>query len=144
MANFVFALDGMFAGAGMEVNANTRNGAALGGVLIAGVELNHQFASGLKVTISHNLEETAALELQPFFRYNLPFGAGFFAQAELGVSVFFEDGESYPAFMGGAAFGWRYVITKNYYVEPYVRAGYPFIWGIGLTAGMKFPLGGNK
>jgi len=136
-------IDGMFAGAGAEVNANSREGVALGGVLSFGVDFFQQFAGGLKLTFSHNLDETSALEPQAFFRFYLPlqFETGdFFVQADMGAVVLFEDGSAYPSFSGGLTAGWRYVIVQNIYIEPHLRVGYPFIWGAGISAGMKIPI----
>jgi hypothetical protein len=135
------ALSGEFAGLGVEGNANTREGAAFGGSLSGGVDLDDQFSLGLRITLSSNIDTVTTMEPAAFFRYYLPFNfSGLFAQAELGMSLFFEDGESYPAFLGGLAFGWRYNVNKNWYIEPSVRAGYPFLWGVGILAGLSFDI----
>ncbi|MDR0455897.1 MAG: hypothetical protein LBH20_04335 [Treponema sp.] len=141
VAGGLFAQTGMFAGLGVETNANTREGAALGGGLSFAVDLNRQFSLGLKAAISANLDTIMTLEPAALVRYYIPFKlSGFFAQAELGAAIFFEDGESYPAFLGGLALGWRFNAGKNWYLEPSVRGGYPFVWGIGLQAGLRFDL----
>jgi hypothetical protein len=135
----LYAMSGAFAGLGMEINANTRDGVAFGGGLSAGLDINSQFSFGVKTIISSNLGTTASLETAGLFRYYLPFKFnGLFAQAELGAVIFFEDGKNYPAFLGGIAFGWRYNFLKNWYIEPYVRCGYPFVWGTGFLAGYHF------
>ena len=137
----IYALDNLFAGAGAEANANTRKGMAAGGVLSLGADINKIFSAGLNMTFSHNFSTVFTLEPRAFFRYYLPLGInGFFAQAELGTALFFEDGSAYPAFSGGLAAGWRCFVNEKFYIEPYVRGGYPFIWGIGFTAGMRLPL----
>jgi len=136
-------INGIFASAGAEINANSREGTALGGVLNLGVDFFRQFAGGLRLTFSHNLDETSSIEPQAFFRYYLPlsFDTGvFFIQADIGAAIFFEDNESYPAFSGGLTIGWRYEIIENIYVEPHVRMGYPFFWGAGISAGIKIPM----
>jgi hypothetical protein len=135
----LYALSGAFAGLGMEVNANTRDGAAFGGGLSAGLDINQQFSFGIKTAVSSSPDAITSLETAGFFRYYLPFKFnGLFAQAELGAAILFEDGKNYPAFLGGAAFGWRYDFNKNWHIEPYVRCGYPFIWGAGFHAGYHF------
>ena len=145
MAGPVFASDSinigdMFFGIAAEANANTREGAAIGGAFSFGIEFLNQFASGIRVIFSHDTESIFTVEPLAFFRYCLPLGIpGFFVQAEMGASVFIEDDKSYPAFSIGAAAGWRFKITDMFYIEPYVRAGYPFIWGAGLTAGLLLP-----
>jgi hypothetical protein len=131
----------MFAGLGIETNANTRKGATLGGNLLCAVDLNRQFSAGLKMALSGDLHTVTTLEPAALFRYYLPLPInGFFTQAELGASIFFENGNSYSAFMGGLAAGWRYNIGKRWYIEPSVRGGYPFAWGIGFQAGLRFDL----
>ena len=138
----------MFVGAGLEANANTREGAALGTSLASAVDLNllnQLFSAGLKLGFSANMDTINTLETAALFRYYLPLPiSGFFVQAELGSAFFFEGGESYPAFLGGLTAGWRYNIGKFFYIEPFARGGYPFIWGIGLQAGTSFNLIGEK
>ena len=138
----------MFVGAGMEANANTREGAALGTSLASAVDLNlwnQLFSAGIRLGFSGNMDTVNTLETTALFRYYLPLPiSGLFAQADLGGAFFFENGESYPAFLGGLAVGWRYNIAKFFYIEPFARGGYPFIWGIGLQAGTSFDLTGGK
>ena len=135
------ALSGEFAGLGVEGNANAREGAAIGANLSLGVNLNSQFSLGIKTVFSSDIDAVTTLEPAAFFRYYLPFKfSGLFAQAELGASFFFEDGKSYPAFQGGLSLGWRYYFIKNWYIEPAVRFGYPFVWGAGIIAGLSFDL----
>jgi hypothetical protein len=131
------SLEGWFAGLGAEANANTREAAAMGGVLSFGLGISRNFALGLKAAFSHNFDTVAAFEPLAFSRYYLPLGiAGPFAQAEAGAAVYFERGLAYPAFSGGLALGWRFVSVRRFYIEPLFRGGYPFAWGAGLTAGI--------
>jgi outer membrane protein OmpA-like peptidoglycan-associated protein len=62
---------------------------------------------------------------------------------EAGSAVYLERGyqenpEVFPAFSGGLSAGWRFNLGGNWYVEPAARVGYPYIWGFGVTAGIKF------
>lgn len=126
-------------GLGAEISSNSREGVAAGGVLSFGIDLNQQFALGLKASFSLDADSVSTLEPRVFARYYLPLKiTGLFAQAELGAALIFEDSKLYPAFSGGIAAGWRYYLYKNLYIEPAVRAGYPFIWGLSLTAGWRF------
>ena len=144
-ANDVANLNNIFFGIGGEANANTSEGAAIGGNVSFGIEFLKQFNAGLKVIFSHDTESIFTIEPLAFFRYYLPLGIpGFFAQLEMGASVFIEDDKGYPAFSVGAAAGWRFQITNIFYIEPYARAGYPFVWGAGLTAGMILPFKAGK
>ncbi|GAB6393593.1 MAG: OmpA family protein/gliding motility-associated C-terminal domain-containing protein [Treponematales bacterium] len=36
--------------------------------------------------------------------------------------------------------GARIFLPENWYLEPYVRGGYPFVWGAGVMAGLRFPV----
>jgi len=149
MAGSIFAYENtnnnMFFGIGGEANANTREGAAIGGAFSFGLEFAGSFAAGLRVIFSNDIKSIFTIEPLAFFRYNLPLGiSGFFVQAEMGASFFLEDNKGYPAFSVGAAAGWRFKITEMFYIEPYARAGYPFIWGAGLNAGLLLPLKAGK
>jgi len=142
LAGNLYAQTGLFTGLGIEGNANTREGAALGGSLTVGLDITDIFAAGAKVTFSSNTDTVSTLEPAAFFRYYflpLPLGA-LFLQAELGVSLFFEDAETYPAFCAGLAVGWHFKVWEGLYLEPMFRGGYPFAWGVGLSLGYQFDL----
>jgi hypothetical protein len=129
----------IFAGLGPEVNAHTRKGAALGGAITAGMVINEQFSTGLKTGFFGDFKTVSALEIMGFFRYNLPLPIkGFFVQAELGAPIFFEYGNVFPAFLGSLSAGWRYNFDNRFFIEPSVRGGYPFGWGVGLMAGIRY------
>jgi len=138
----------MFVDAGLEANANTREGAALGTSLASAVDLNlykQLFSAGLKLGFSANMDTVNTLETAALFRYYLPLPiSGFFVQTELGAAFFFENNESFPAFLGGITAGWRYNVAKDWHIEPFFRVGYPFIWGTGLQAGFSFDLIGER
>jgi len=132
--------DNMFIGAGPEVNANTREGAAFGGSLSFGADFYKQFSAGLKIIFSHNIGNIFTVEPLAFFRYYLPLPIkGFFLQADIGAAVFIEESKAYPAVSAGAAAGWRFKITEMFCMEPYIRGGYPFIWGVGVNAVILLP-----
>ena len=136
-------IDDLFVGAGLELNAHTRERLAAGAGLVAGIDFNSMFAMGLKFYFSHNFDTVGALEPLAFFRYYLPLNmplGNLFVQAEAGSVIYFEYGKAYPAFSGGLSAGWRFDLPKNWYVEPAVRGGYPFAFGVGVTAGYKFNL----
>jgi hypothetical protein len=61
----------------------------------------------------------------------------FFVQADIGAYLFLEEGEVTPMFNGGLRVGYR-IPLGSFYIEPYGRGGYPYIFGIGLAAGVKF------
>jgi len=144
------AQSGAFVGIGPEIKGNTRSGAAIGGSLLFGFDIDSRFAAGQKTAFFHDMDTVSALEFQGFFRYMLPWLhwpsslSGPFLQAEAGAVVLFYESEAFPLFSGGFAAGWRFLFAQennsgcNWYVEPAVRAGYPYIWGVGVTAGIRF------
>ena len=147
LACSLFALDGIFAGLSAEVNGQTRKGAAIGGGLLLGFELNHQYTAGLKSAFFHNLKTVSCVETQALFRYYFPWTPfslssdnRFFIQAEAGCIVFFEYGDVFPAFSGGLVLGWRFNLGERWFLEPALRGGYPHIWGVSVTAGLRFPI----
>jgi hypothetical protein len=125
-----------FIGLGPEINAHTREGVAIGGAIAGGFEFDSQFAIGLKAGFFHNMDTLTTIEPLAFFRYYLPFG-GVFVQAEAGSVLYFEDGETYSAFSGGLLAGLRFNFS-DYYVEPALRFGYPYMWGVGVMVGYRF------
>ena len=136
------AVDGFYIGISPEAGAYTRFGAAIGGSLSAGVEINRQFSAGVITSIFHNLDTVLSVDPKAFFRYYIPLPAyGLFVQAETGCVVFFEFNEAFPAFSGSVSAGWRFNFAENWYAEPAARFGYPFIWGVGVSAGVRI---GNK
>ena len=148
IAGSLYAQTTMFVGGGLEANGNAPHGAALGVSVASDVYLNpkdkHLFSAGLRIGYSNNMNTLSNLETSALFRYYLPVKvSGFFVQADLGASIFFENGGSYPAFLGGLTAGWRYR-GNHWFIEPFARGGYPFIWGVGLQAGTSFDLKGGK
>ncbi|MDR3020735.1 MAG: hypothetical protein LBU66_07515 [Treponema sp.] len=145
IAGSISALE-LSVGAGAEMNAYSREGIAAGGGLVCTMELNEQFDVGLKTGFFHDFNELGALEIQGLFRYQLPLGIrGLFTQAELGTVILFYKEESYGAFLGALAAGWRLnPASEKWYIEPVIRIGYPFIWGLGVTAGIPLSFPSNK
>jgi hypothetical protein len=137
----LFAIDGFFAGIDAETAANTRKGAALGGGLQLGVDMNEKFAAGINLSLTSDFDIITTVETSVFFRYYpaLPFHiSGIFAQIQAGIVTFFEGDKTLSTFLGGLAAGWQFEFGEDFYVEPFLRAGYPFIWGAGVTLGIRF------
>ena len=128
-------------GMGLEWNMDSRYNFAGGMVLGLDFNLGDSFAVGFTVTGSYNFFEIVCLEPAALFRwYFLGKGyTGFFLQADAGVFLIFEEGEVIPMILGGLRGGYRIPLGKLWYVEPYGRAGYPFAFGLGVMAGIRFP-----
>ena len=65
--------------------------------------------------------------------------SGFFIQLEGGAVFGLKESEPSKLFMyalGEAAFGYRFTIN-NFFIEPYLRGGYPVIWAIGISGGFR-------
>jgi outer membrane protein OmpA-like peptidoglycan-associated protein len=141
--------EGGFAGIGPEINIYSRAGLAFGGALILGIDFNDDFSAGLKTAFFDNFDTIGAFETLLFFRYYLPWlhlpksTDGPFAQIEAGSVILFERGyyknlEAFPSFSGGLSAGWRFNFGGHWYLEPSMRTGYPHIWGLNVTAGIRF------
>jgi hypothetical protein len=102
---------------------------------------------GLKAVYFYNHAESLdVLELNFLLRFyfqGFTYSSGPYIQILGGAAIFFrrENGITIPAQWGtvsaGAAFGWRFHLGKLFFFEPYIRAGYPYIAGGGLTAGVR-------
>jgi hypothetical protein len=126
-------------GLGIEGNMNTREAAALGTVVSADYEIIPNLTAGIKFGFSHNMAHIMILEPEIFVRWYFGDlkGLSFFTQAGMGTSIIFEDTVVKPAVLGDLAVGLR-IPFNQWYVEPYLRTGYPFIWGAGISAGCRF------
>jgi hypothetical protein len=126
-------------GIGAEWNMNSRENFAGGAVLSFDYALPHSLALGINVTASSNFGGITVIEPAALFRWYFLGGyGGFFLQADCGAYLIFEDEELTAMFLGGLRGGFRFPIKTNFYIEPYGRIGYPFAFGIGVSAGIKF------
>ena len=133
----------MALGLGPEFNMDSRENFAGGAVLaftfnlpVAAVPL----AVGLTVTGSYNFDGIFVGEPAALFRWYFLGGGhtGLFVQADLGAFLILEDGDLTPLFNGGLRAGYRVPLGEMFYLEPYARGGYPFVFGVGLMAGLRF------
>jgi hypothetical protein len=126
-------------GIGPEWNMNSRENFAGGAIISFDYNLPHSFALGLSVTASSNFSGITVIEPAALFRWYFLGGyGGFFVQADAGAYLVLEDGELTPMFLGGLRGGFRLPLGSSFYLEPYGRIGYPFAFGIGAIAGVKF------
>jgi len=133
-------------GAGPEFNMNSRENFAGGFSLVFDYGLRTlPLAFGLSAAASYNFLNSAVMEAASFFRWYFPGvkHSGFFVQADLGFYYIMEDiatrdVERFPMFMGGLRAGYRLPLGQSFYLEPYGRGGYPYVFGAGLLAGIRF------
>jgi len=127
-------------GAGVEWNMNSRENFAMGGVLAFDYNIGSAFSLGINATASSNFFGIAVIEPAAMFRWYF-LGSnhtGWFVQADVGVYLILEDGDLTPMFLGGLRGGLRLPFGDKFFIEPFGRIGYPFMFGIGILAGIRF------
>ncbi|WP_303921178.1 hypothetical protein [Treponema berlinense] len=105
-----------------------------------------KFSMGTKGTVSYDVyeknNELVTLETLFFFKFYIvslsgePV-SGIYTELQAGCSTFFVNSGIMTGFNGGISTGYRFVMD-NFYIEPEFRFGYPYIFGCGVYAGMRF------
>ena len=130
----------MAVGLGLEWNMNSRHNFAAGAALGSYFNLTDKYALGLSFGVSSNFYDDLVLEPAAHFRYYFlenQYGR-FFRQADAGAFLLYEDGyDIYPMVLLGLRGGLRRPLGSLFYIEPYARLGYPFVFGIGVMAGIR-------
>ncbi|MCL1812553.1 MAG: hypothetical protein FWG29_03420 [Treponema sp.] len=126
-------------GYGIEMNMNSEYGVGGGAILSFDVNLLQQFAAGINVTMSGDSYDNGVLETAIIGRYYFSsFHKGFFLQGDFGLSIIaLRDEKTFYKFLIGAHGGYRLPFGEFFYVEPHVRVGSPFAFGIGVVAGFR-------
>ena len=135
-----------------EANMNSPEACAMGTglytlfMLPLKLKIGH-LSLGAKALYSNDFKKHHIFDAALLFRWNFydfskikERDSGFFIQLE-GGAVFGlkEKRETSKLFMyalGEAAFGYRFTIN-NFFIEPYLRGGYPVIWAIGISGGFR-------
>jgi hypothetical protein len=129
-------------GMGGEINRNTIEGQAGAGILLYDFAFNSRFSLGAKLGFSYNGGALGTLETELLLRFYIPSwnSSGPFLQAEGGTSLIFQRDDNhdnlYFSYLYGGALGWRLPLGPLY-AEPFLRGGYPFLWGGGLIIGIR-------
>jgi hypothetical protein len=123
-------------------NFNSRENFSSGAALGFDIDIPYFIAMGAGCTASHDSGNLIVLEPAALFRWYVigmktQQHAGFFLQADGGAYLILEDEEVTPLFAGGLRIGYRQLMD-SFYIEPYGRFGYPYVFGVGLSAGVKF------
>ncbi|MCL2763409.1 MAG: hypothetical protein FWD36_09440 [Treponema sp.] len=138
---------------GLEWTMNSRENFA--GALMLGFDFKlpvevTPFAAGFVFTLNNNFRGFTVLESCLLFRWYfadvddaswqiLPNEhRGFFIQTDLGLYLFIEDSSATAMFLGGLRSGYRITRGEQFFIEPFGRLGYPFAFGIGAAAGLRF------
>ena len=137
-------------GLSAEGNMNMPKGYALGAglyglfVLLDWVK-SGRFSAGVKLLYSTGFKRYGLLDTAVLFRWNFydfakfkTCDSGFFVQAEGGVSLGWNGKTAKPFVfgLGEGTFGYRFAV-KNFFIEPYIRGGYPVIWAAGVSGGFR-------
>jgi hypothetical protein len=125
-------------GLGAEGNKNTPEKIAVAGVLTNDFAINSRLSIGSRLGFSHDLTDVGTLEAGIMFRvyFLLRNSSGPFIQADGGLSYSFLHDDMDTEFLYGGTLGWRFRLG-SFYIEPYGRGGYPFVWGGGLVLGIS-------
>jgi hypothetical protein len=137
-------------GLGLELNNNNRHGAAAGISAAADWRISPFLAAGLRAGFSSNFGYSDTLEGEGFARLILPvktplrgWDLELFAQGGMGISqIFAHEWASYSLLAGGGL-GARF-LKKSFFIEAIVRAGAPFLWAAGVSAGYRFGTGNGQ
>jgi len=127
-----------------ETAMYTIKGMATGGSFSVGYGIGS--CIGFKGVWLFSSDVIDTLELNFFFR--VYFGgkssySGSFLQLAGGPAFFNKKDEfSFPSSFGmfsiGISYGWRFLFFDRWFVEPSVRAGYPYIVGACVSTGVRF------
>ena len=135
-----------FAAPLVEAAGFGRRTPAIGGGFALGAGSGTAIGLRLFYAAAPGRESVTMMELAVFMRlYFLGPEAdrGPFAQLNVGAVIFAYKSAvvSIPAGAGsisaGIAVGWRFPFGKHWYIEPAVRAGYPYVVGAGVSAGFR-------
>ena len=134
-----------------EANMNSPDGYAMGAGLYTLFMLPSKLkigrlSLGAKALYSNDFKKHHIFDAALLFRWNFydfskikERDSGFFIQLEGGAVFGLKESEPSKLFMyalGEAAFGYRFTIN-NFFIEPYLRGGYPVIWAIGISGGFR-------
>ena len=134
-----------------EANMNSPDGYAMGTglytlfMLPLKLKIGH-LSLGAKALYSNDFKKHHIFDAALLFRWNFydfskikERDSGFFIQLEGGAVFGLKEREPSKLFMyalGEAAFGYRFTIN-NFFIEPYLRGGYPVIWAIVISGGFR-------
>jgi len=137
---------------GAETAFYSASGVSVGGSLA--LAYGSKFSLGFKAAWFFDMNKNLdVLEMNLLLRYYFKdsaasgeseSSAGPYLQLTGGPALFFDntEGAAIPAHWGtvsaGLTFGWRFLFGKLFFAEPYIRGGYPYLVGAGVSAGVRF------
>jgi len=127
---------------GGEIAMFSISNIAYGGSLSLGY--GNRFAIGVKAAwLIDGKEEITTLEINFLFRWHiLNANSGLYIQLACGPAVFTQyEKMTVPARLGavsaGIDLGWRFLLGRYWFIDGAFRAGYPYITGAGISAGVR-------
>ena len=123
---------------GADVNVNSSEGLAYGAVLGFEFKIAGRFHTGILITASSNGTSNSVIEPSVLVRYYFSEQYGFFLQLDAGASIIAENDEVNFTFLGGLRSGYRFQIGAVFFIEPFLRMGYPFLAGGGVLFGYRY------
>lgn len=125
------------------------DGLSFGLILDPKLRLTQNLMIGSKNAINFSTDEITALETQAYLRWNF-LRLGFpqnpinvFAQGGMGLLVAYRGSDvtkTRGSMLFDATAGITIPLSDRWHIEPSVRVGYPFVSGVAITTGVKFPL----
>jgi formylglycine-generating enzyme required for sulfatase activity len=130
-------------GLGLGIEVSPFDKGTLGGTLTAEVGFAFNFSAGLRSITSYSLNRTLSFENTLFGRWYIGnrwenFWRRLFIEVDLGIAVLVREQTGHSAFAGGAVAGLRFPWGDHWYIEPYLRVGYPSILSAGAMIGYRF------
>ena len=129
---------------GGDVSMYSYKGMSYGGSIAFGYGSGSSI--GLKISYFFNGEGIDTLEtcfLLRFYILGKNAYSGPYFQFLGGVSLFNRSGDfAIPSnvgiFSAGLGFGWRFLFADRFFIEPFIRGGYPYVFGGTISAGVRF------
>ena len=128
-------------GIGIEWNMNANSNHTGGLALAYDFNFSKSSAFGVSMGACTNFSGFTAIQPAVMYRWyiwGIENHTGFYMQADLGAYIILMDGDVFTNFLAGLRGGFRFPLASMVYFEPYIKAGYPFMIGIGVTAGLRF------
>jgi hypothetical protein len=125
-------------GLGIAGASNFIDIAAAGGIFSYEFSITESVAVGGRLGAKYAIGEDFSLEPEALVRwyYYRPAWTAFFAQWDMGMDLGIRASALDSRFMVGLSLGMRFFFG-SFYVEPFVRGGYPFLAGLGVMGGYR-------
>lgn len=130
----------------VEMNKNSISNVSPAAGISFDYSILRRLSLGAKVIVSYDVFEknNSILTIEPLglIRWYVvsPSGepsAGLFIEGECGPEVLFVNSKIKTNISGGLSLGFRFTYN-NFYFEPSLRGGYPYLFGAGINGGFRF------